>query len=77
MTNQPDEPMNGELLPCPFCGAKLSRSAAFSTRSADCFLHPPADDGDGFCVVYDVRTYSNSPKRIAAWNRRAPVPSGW
>jgi hypothetical protein len=59
-----------ELKPCPFCGARLERADAFSTRTRDCFVHPDLEDQD-FCPAGGIRLFSNSPARIANWNARA------
>ena len=69
-----------ELLPCPFCGGKVSFSTweAYSTDASyscvkcpKCLVTMPCDSPR---FDYTSRTWSaQTAEAIAAWNRRAPV----
>jgi len=67
--------MDEVLKPCPFCGARLVKSEAFSTRSTDFFVHePPEVAAYDMCPLVDYRVTGRDADRITAWNRRAPDP---
>jgi Lar family restriction alleviation protein len=57
--------MSGNLLPCPFCGAKakiLNYSGAFRV----------VDTNYKCSVTFSERWYKTEQEAIDAWNRRAP-----
>jgi hypothetical protein len=67
-----------ELLPCPFCSARLMKSENLSNRLAECFIHPEPEDRAP-CLLNDIVLWlyhdDRDDGRIAAWNTRATTPT--
>lgn len=61
--------MSAELLPCPFCGAKVATEDQFGNE-----WWVQCTDLD--CGRSDGRIYDTPAEAIAAWNRRAATPTG-
>ena len=60
-----------ELLPCPFCRAELRQ-----VPGDEVLAHPPTPPGEEPCAASSFGVWMKDAKRIAAWNRRSPLPAG-
>lgn len=71
------EASQSKLLPCPFCGKTLERSADLSTRRQDHYTHPALADGEDYCMIQQVHVVDylddrhHDQSNVERWNRRA------
>ena len=63
-------PRAGELLPCPFCGAKDERLVQQFVRATESFAYWSVECLDCAC---EIASDTSQEEADTAWNRRAPV----
>ncbi|AXV16466.1 hypothetical protein CYG48_12680 [Neorhizobium sp. SOG26] len=70
-----------DLSPCPFCGKRLERNDAFSTRGQTHYMHPLLEDDVEPCIIeyihvveYQDTSRNHGVLNPDGWNRRTPSP---